>query len=59
MSEISKEILAAVTQAAKDKKISCAIARKVAKELNVPVKTIGQAANELGIKIAACELGCF
>jgi LAO/AO transport system kinase len=40
-------------------KISCHHARKIAEELDIPYHEIGKAANELGIKIMACELGCF
>lgn len=59
MSDISNEVLEAVKKAATDNRLSCTMARKLAKELDVPVKMIGQAADRLKIKIAACELGCF
>ncbi|MCW2276631.1 hypothetical protein [Heliophilum fasciatum] len=39
--------------------IDCAGARALAEELQVSYRSIGQAANELKIKIAHCELGCF
>lgn len=42
-----------------DGKITCAEARKIAEELNVPYIDVGRAANELRIKIRKCELGCF
>jgi len=42
-----------------DGKITCAEARKIAEELNVPYIEVGRAANELKIKIRKCELGCF
>lgn len=44
---------------AKDSRISCSRARKLAEELKVPYREIGDAANHLGIKIRNCELGCF
>lgn len=44
---------------AKDGKISCAECHKLAEELGVPLKKVGQAADELKIKIKACQLGCF
>lgn len=59
MSEIKPEILEAVKLAAKEGRLSCNQARKLAEELKVPVKVVGDAANELKIKIKACELGCF
>lgn len=52
-------ILEAVKLAAKDGKLSCTMARKLAGELNVPVSAVGEACNRLKIKIKACELGCF
>jgi hypothetical protein len=40
-------------------KLPCAVAFKIAKKLNVAPKDVGNAANELKIKIASCQLGCF
>jgi hypothetical protein len=40
-------------------RLSCPVARKIAEELSVPYEEYGRAANELKIKIADCELGCF
>ncbi|TEB10757.1 hypothetical protein Psfp_04115 [Pelotomaculum sp. FP] len=59
MSEIASEVLEAVQRAAKDGRISCTEARKLAEELKVPVGVVGEAADELKVKIKACELGCF
>ncbi len=42
-----------------DGRISCPVARKIAKELSVSYKEVGRAADELKIKITNCELGCF
>lgn len=42
-----------------DGKITCAEARKIAEELNVPYIEVGRVANELNIKIRKCDLGCF
>lgn len=44
---------------AADGKITCAIARKIAEDLGAPYKEVGQAADELGIRIKDCQLGCF
>jgi len=55
----NEEIRTAVQNAAKDGKLSCTVARKLASELGVAPKEIGQIANDLKIKIFACELGCF
>jgi len=59
MPDISKDLLDAVKKTAKDNRLTCTSARKLAKELDVPVKKIGQVADHLNIKIAGCELGCF
>lgn len=40
-------------------RIPCPVARKIAEELSVPYKEVGRNADELGIKITGCELGCF
>lgn len=59
MSKATEEVLKKIEAASKDKRISCTVARKVAEDLDVSLRTIGDACNELGIKIYACELGCF
>lgn len=40
-------------------RLPCAVAFRIAKELGVTPKVIGDAANRLNIKIAKCQLGCF
>ncbi len=40
-------------------RISCADARKTAERLGVSYEAVGAAADELGIKITNCRLGCF
>lgn len=59
MVEVTKEILEAVEKAAENNRLSCPRARKLAEELKVTYKAIGDACNELKIKLYACELGCF
>jgi hypothetical protein len=51
-----KEVL---REAAPQGKISCEAARALAERLNLPYALVGEATNELGIKINACQLGCF
>lgn len=53
------KISQAVLKAAKDGGISCTAARKLARELQVTPREIGDACNKLKIKIHTCELGCF
>lgn len=59
MSEQKGKITEAVKEAAKEGKISCTAARKIANDFNVPPKVIGDVCEEQEIKIKACELGCF
>ncbi|ATW25563.1 hypothetical protein [Candidatus Formimonas warabiya] len=59
MEKIPQEILEAVKEASKDGKLICAEAHALGKELGVSLLLIGAAADELGIKIRECQLGCF
>jgi len=40
-------------------KLPCPVALKIAQELKVSPQKVGQTADELGIKICHCQLGCF
>lgn len=42
-----------------DRKLTCDVARKIAEDLGIPYSSVGTAADELGIKIKNCQLGCF
>ncbi|MEC4684288.1 MAG: hypothetical protein VST71_00955 [Nitrospirota bacterium] len=44
---------------ARNKRIPCKLARKIAEQTGLPYHEIGKLADELGIKITDCELGCF
>ncbi len=39
--------------------LPCAVAFKIAKELKVGIREVGKTADELGIRIVKCQLGCF
>jgi hypothetical protein len=39
--------------------LSCSAARKIAEEMGVDYKIVGDAADRLKIKITSCQLGCF
>ncbi len=54
-----EEIIARLKEAAKDGKIPCAMAFKIAKECSVSTKEVGNLLNQLKIKITSCQLGCF
>lgn len=44
---------------AADGKISCELAWRIAEELGVSKADVGRAADEAGIRIKDCQLGCF
>lgn len=56
---MKQEVLDALKEVSKDGWISCTNARKLAGELGVPPRVIGEATNILKIKIKFCELGLF
>lgn len=53
------KMIEAVQKASVDNRLSCEKAHELAKELNTTLPEIGAICNELKIKIAACQLGCF
>ena len=59
MEKIPENVLQAVKKAAPEGRLSCAEAHSLAKALEVDFIIIGQAADELKIKIKNCQLGCF
>ncbi len=54
-----EEITAKIKEAAKNGKIACAQAMKIAAENKISNKEMGEILNRLKIKIAQCQLGCF
>lgn len=56
-----EEILKKVQEAAENLggKLPCAVAHELARQLGVSLELVGQAADELKIKIVQCQLGCF
>jgi hypothetical protein len=53
------EVAEAVSKKSRKGRISCRVALKLANDLDVSPKRIGTACNDLKIKIAGCQLGCF
>jgi hypothetical protein len=43
----------------KNNKISCKQAFKIAEEAGISPGVLGEMLNEMKIKVAACQLGCF
>ncbi|MDD3853310.1 MAG: hypothetical protein PHD40_06620 [Syntrophomonadaceae bacterium] len=52
-------VLQKIKELSKGGKLSCTDARKLAKDLDVPLGEMADLCNEIKIKIYACELGCF
>ena len=42
-----------------DGRLSCKKALEIANRLNVAPRRVGDAANNLKIKLSSCQLGCF
>ena len=53
------EIRGRIKEAAKDGKITCAAAMKIAADYKISNREIGELLNQMKIKIAQCQLGCF
>lgn len=59
MEKASAEVLQVVQKAAVNGKLSCLRAHELSRETGIPLRQIGDAANQLEIKIVSCQLGCF
>jgi len=56
---MKEKLREAIMKKTVDGKLSCSAARKIAEDLGVPYSDVGAAADELGVKIKSCQLGCF
>ena len=54
-----EDVKARIKAAAPEGKIACATAFRLAEELGLSRKDLGELFNELKIKITHCQLGCF
>lgn len=54
-----KKLEETIRRAVEDNRLPCARAFQVSEELQVPVRSVGDACNQLGIRITRCQLGCF
>jgi len=54
-----EKLASELARRARDGRLPCAAAFAIAEELGVPRLQVGQAADELGVKIVDCQLGCF
>jgi hypothetical protein len=53
------EVKTAILAAAKDGRITCSEALDLARRLNVSPSLVGEMADQMAVKINACQLGCF
>ena len=56
---MSAELEEKVVSSLVDGKLPCAVAFKIARELKVSPREVGETADKLGIRIVQCQLGCF
>ena len=56
---MSKDLEDKIKSSLVDDKLLCAVAFKIAKEMGVSPREVGDTANEIKVKIATCQLGCF
>ena len=54
-----EEVRNAVRQAESNGRASCKSLLAIAERLGVEPARVGQACNELNVKISGCQLGCF
>lgn len=54
-----EEIIEKIKAVAKEGKIPCSLAMKIAADHKISNKEIGDLLNRIKIKIAQCQLGCF
>ncbi len=53
------KIVDEIQKASGKNRLSCEQAHELSRHLNVPLQEIGKICNELNIRIASCQLGCF
>ena len=54
-----EKIVEAIQAGVVGNRLSCEKAHELSKNLNISLREIGKLCNELKIKIASCQLGCF
>ena len=54
-SELEEKIISSLA----DDNLPCPVAFKIAQELKVSIREVGEEADKLGIRISNCQLGCF
>jgi hypothetical protein len=57
--QVTPEMMDAIKDKAVDGKITCPVLRKFAEDTGVPYKVAGAAADQAGVRVHNCDLGCF
>lgn len=57
--KVSQQLEEKVKSSLVGDKLPCAVAFKIARELKVSPRQVGEMANKLSIRISKCQLGCF
>ena len=55
MSRLEQEVASSLV----DGQLPCAVAFRIARELGVSLREIGETTDSLGVRIINCQLGCF
>jgi hypothetical protein len=53
------KIIDAIRRASENNRLSCEKAHELSRVLEVPLQEIGAICNDVNIRIASCQLGCF
>lgn len=56
---VNEKLAEEMKRRAVEGRLPCAVAFQIAERLRVPRLEVGQAADELGLRITDCQLGCF
>ena len=56
---MSTELEEKITSSLVNDQLPCPTAFKIAKDLKVSLREVGETTDKLGIKISSCQLGCF
>ena len=59
MEDMSSKLKGEIEASLVNGKLPCAVAFKIAEKLKISPRQVGDMANEIKIKIASCQLGCF
>ena len=54
-----KQLEESIRNGLEEGRLPCSKAFHIAKELNLPIRKVGETCNRLQIKISRCQLGCF